>query len=115
MFFDALIGVDLEAAMAADGERDNMANHSLGSAGLCVPSGLGLVLAGPASDGPMEDGIAAHARKDFVAALGFRQPPADAGSAEAQDRIGLLCANGEGVTQDQAKAVDWFLSSRSHG
>ena len=60
MFFDALIGVDLEAAMAADGERDNMANHSLGSAGLCVPSGLGLVLAGPASDGPMEDGIAAH-------------------------------------------------------
>jgi TPR repeat protein len=92
-----------------------MADRPLGTAGFCVLSALLLVLTGPAFGDPMEDGTAAYQRKDFASAIGFWQPLADAGNAEAQDRIGSLYANGEGVTQDPAKAVDWFRKSADQG
>lgn len=87
-----------------------MVNRPLGTL-----SALLLMLASPAFAGPMDDGIAAHERHDFTSALASWQPLADAGNAEAQDRIGLLYANGEGVTQDQAKAAVWFRKAADQG
>jgi TPR repeat protein len=74
-----------------------------------------LAVAEPALAARFEDGVAAYQRNDFAAALKFWQPLADAGNAEAQDRIGLLYANGQGVTKDEAKAVEWYRKAADQG
>jgi TPR repeat protein len=40
---------------------------------------------------------------------------AEAGNPEAQDRIGLLYTNGEGVTQDQSIAAEWYRKAAEQG
>ena len=36
---------------------------------------------------------------------------ADAGDAAAQNRLGLISQNGEGVEQDYAEAIKWYLKA----
>jgi len=74
-----------------------------------------LAVAEPALATPLEDGVAAYERNDFATALKLWLPLADAGSAEAQDRVGLLYANGQGVTQDEAKAVELYRKAADQG
>jgi TPR repeat protein len=104
-----------QTVVAADSERDDMTDRPLGTAGFCVLFSILLVLTGPAFGDPVQDGIAAYERKDFVSAVGFWQPLAEAGNAEAQVKVGSLYATGEGVAQDLAKAVDWFHKSADQG
>jgi TPR repeat protein len=61
--------------------------------------------------GPVEDlavGAAAYERGDFAeAAIWFRKS-ANAGNATAQDSLGVMHVNGEGVPQDYVRAYAWF-------
>lgn len=72
-------------------------------------------LAGEASAGPLEDGVAATKRGDFETALKDWQPLAQAGDAQAQVNIGLLYEHGWGVAQDFAQAVKWFRLAAAQG
>jgi TPR repeat protein len=62
--------------------------------------------------GPGED---AYDRQDYQTALKVWQPLADQGIAGAQNNIGLLYENGEGVTRDYAEAMKWFLKAADQG
>ena len=64
--------------------------------------------AGPAVAGPLDDGVAAHDKGDYAAALRLWRPLADKGDADAQYNLGRMYANGRGVPQDYAAAVSWY-------
>ena len=69
---------------------------------------LALGLSGAANAGPFEDAVAAHGRGDYATALRLWRPLADQGKPSAQHNLGLMYANGQGVTQDDATAVKWY-------
>ena len=52
---------------------------------------------------------AAHNAGDYAAALGHWRPLAEKGHADAQAALGYMYWNGQGVTQDDATATDWYL------
>ena len=53
-------------------------------------------------------GMDAYQRGDYTTALGEWQPLAEQAQAVAQYQLGLLYANGQGVTRDDAKARQWY-------
>ncbi len=63
--------------------------------------------------GPLEDGNAAFAAKDYTAALKLWQPLADKGNAQAQFYVGDLYFYGQGVKQDNVQAYKWLLLAES--
>jgi len=74
-----------------------------------------LVVAVPAIAGPLEDGLAAAERRDYVEALKYWRPLAEQGDAELQFTIGLIYNYGQGVPQDYAEAVSWFRLTAEQG
>jgi TPR repeat protein len=56
----------------------------------------------------LNDGKAAYDRGDYATAYKEFKPLAEHGDAEAQWRLGLMYAYGQGVTQDNAKAIKWY-------
>ena len=52
---------------------------------------------------------AAHNAGDYAAALGHWRPLAEKSHADAQAALGYMYWNGQGVTQDDATATDWYL------
>ena len=40
---------------------------------------------------------------------------AETGDAAAQNRLGLIYQNGEGVPQDDAEAIKWYLKAAEQG
>ena len=64
--------------------------------------------AGPAVAGPFEDGVAAHDKGDYAAALRLWRPIAEQGDASAQYNLGQMYRNGQGVPQDYIQAHMWF-------
>ena len=65
----------------------------------------------PASAGPVEDLAAAaeaYNRGDFPEAARLFRKSADQGNVTAQDSLGVLYVNGEGVPQDYVQAYAWF-------
>jgi TPR repeat protein len=65
----------------------------------------------PVVAGPVEDlavGAEAYARGDFVEAAKWFRKSADQGNATAQDSLGVMHVNGEGVPQDYVRAYAWF-------
>jgi len=68
-----------------------------------------------ASAGNLEDGNAAIEKKDYVTALIKFKLSAAQGNAPAQYNLGLMYANGYGVTQDYVEAVRWFKLSAAQG
>lgn len=61
--------------------------------------------------GPVEDLAAAaeaYAKGDFAVAAKMFRKAADQGNATAQDSLGVMYVNGEGVPQDYAQAYAWF-------
>ena len=75
----------------------------------------GLLAAGVAGAGAMEDGQSAYAHRDFDAALKLLQPLAQSGDAQAQATLGLMYNTGEGVTQDFESAIRWWRLSAVQG
>jgi hypothetical protein len=49
--------------------------------------------------GEFEDGVAAYQRRDFATALGFFQPLADQGNADARTNLGVMYEKGQGIAR----------------
>jgi Sel1 repeat len=60
-------------------------------------------------------GMGKHHPPDYEEALKWFRRAADQGSAEAQDRIGLMYYSGKGVPQDYTEAARWFLLAANGG
>jgi uncharacterized protein len=74
-----------------------------------------VAMSGAAVAGPFEDGIAAYQRGDYATAYRLWRPLADQGNADAQDNLGKMYAEGQGVPQDYAEAVKWYRLAADQG
>jgi TPR repeat protein len=54
--------------------------------------------------GPMEDGMAAYNRGDYVPAIHLFRPLAQTGNARAQHLLGAMYRRGQGVAKNSARA-----------
>ena len=73
-----------------------------------------ICFAGPAW-GDYQAGMDAYQRGDYATALREWQPLAEQGQAVAQYQLGLLYANGQGLTKDDAKARQWYEKAAVQG
>jgi len=62
-----------------------------------------------------QKGLDAAQSGDFATALREWKPLAEQGYAAAQFNLGLIYANGQGVTQDYAEAVKWYRKAAEQG
>jgi uncharacterized protein len=62
-----------------------------------------------------DKGWAAYKSGDFATAMKEWKPLAEQGNADAQNNLGFMYRNGEGVTQDYAEAVKWFRKAAEQG
>ena len=76
---------------------------------------LALALIGVAAAGPLEDGQAAYQRGDYAEAMRLWRPLAEQGDAGAQNNLGVMYANGQGVPQDYAQALIWTRKAANQG
>ena len=60
-------------------------------------------------------GWAAYERGDYVTALKEWRPLAEQGDAATQHNLGLMYANGEGVPENDVKAVEWYSKAAKQG
>ncbi len=66
-------------------------------------------------DDPMENARNAYFEGDFLSALAIWRPLAEQGDARAQNNLGILFRNGEGLVQDFEQARAWLLRSAAQG
>ena len=69
----------------------------------------------PSGAGPLEDGMTAYAANDFVTALKLWRPLAEQGNASAQYEVGVLYAEGKGVSASDVIAAAWFQRAAEQG
>lgn len=60
-------------------------------------------------------GEAAYERGDYATALREWQPLAQRGNAEAQNALGVMYENGEGVAPSNARALAWYRKAAAQG
>ena len=65
--------------------------------------------------GPMEDGVAAYNRGDYVPAIHLFRPLAQAGNARAQSRLGAMYRRGQGVAKNLPRAFMWLSLASARG
>lgn len=56
----------------------------------------------------LQTGLAAYKKMDYASALKELKPLAEDGDAQAQTTLGLVYANSQGASKDDAQAVSWF-------
>lgn len=66
-------------------------------------------------DDAMENARTAYFEGDFMTALSTWRPKAEEGDARAQNNLGILYRNGEGLVQDFDQARAWLLRSAAQG
>jgi hypothetical protein len=71
--------------------------------------------AGSVIAGPFEDANAAYEKGDYATVLRLIRPLAEQGNPRAQNGLGLMYANGEGVPQDYAVAMSWYRKAAEQG
>jgi TPR repeat protein len=76
---------------------------------------LAVAVAGTAKAGPFEDGVAAYEAGDYATAYRLQQPLADQGFVKAQVNLGIMYAQGQGVTRDDGEAIRWFRKAADQG
>src|SRR3954470_13266351 len=64
---------------------------------------------------PMEDGQAAYDRGDYRTAQRLWQPLATEGNARAQNNLGVMYENGQGVAQNLNEALKWYRLAAEQG
>ena len=74
-----------------------------------------LAVVGTAEAGALKDGEAAYQRGDYATALRLFRSLADLGDAFAQDDLGVMYDNGQGVQQDFAEALKWYRLAANQG
>jgi TPR repeat protein len=86
---------------------------------ICVIGGLmvaAFLLNGTAAlAGPLEDGMAAYNRGDYVPAIRLFRPLAERGNPKAQSAIGQMYRKGKGVAKSSAHAFMWFSLAAKRG
>jgi TPR repeat protein len=70
---------------------------------------------GEGSPDPFQTGLNAYTRGDYATALREFRPLAEQGYPEAQSNLGLMYANGEGVTQNYQTATMWYTRAAAQG
>ena len=65
--------------------------------------------------GPMEDGVAAYNRGDYVPAIHLFRPLAQVGNARAQSRLGAMYRRGQGVAKNLPRAFMWLSLASARG
>jgi len=76
---------------------------------------LAMMLTGGAVAGPLEDAWAAYQRGDYATALELWRPRAEQGIALAQNNLGLMYYNGQGIPQDYGEAARWYRLAAEQG
>ena len=79
---------------------------------LCAALGLFYAISGYAG---MEEAKAAYAKGDYATALQEIRPLANKGNAAAQNLLGLIYADGQGIPQDYAQALAWYRKAAEQG
>jgi len=69
----------------------------------------------PVVAGDYEDGMAAGLARDYQKAFQLLEPAAEQGDARAQYMVGLMYKKGEGIPENDAKAVHWYTESAKQG
>jgi hypothetical protein len=69
----------------------------------------------PAGADPFSDGVAAFIAGNYESALQIARPLADRGDARAQDFLGEMYEDGDGVAQDYQDALKWYRLSAHQG
>ena len=76
---------------------------------------ISLLLCGQAWAGTLEDGVEAVDRGDYATALRLLRPLAENGNPDAQINLGNMYFDGNGVPQDNAESVKWYLLAADQG
>jgi uncharacterized protein len=76
---------------------------------------MSLALAGAAAADAFADGWAAYQHGDYATAAALLRPLADEGDAAAQNGLGFMYANGQGVPQNYAEAMKWYHKAADQG
>jgi hypothetical protein len=61
------------------------------------------------------DGFVRYTLRDYARAREILEPLANEGNADAQQLVGSMYANGEGVPQDDVRAAHWFSLAAEQG
>jgi len=67
------------------------------------------------SDPNHTSGVAAFEAKNFSLAMQFLSPLADAGDADAQHRVAIMCQNGLGVVRNEQRAFEMMKAAAEQG
>jgi TPR repeat protein len=70
---------------------------------------------GEESASQLLDGSVRYTLRDYARAREILEPLAHQGNADAQQLVGSMFANGEGVPQDKARAAHWFSRAAEQG
>ena len=65
--------------------------------------------------GPLEDGMAAYNRGDYMPAIRLFRPLAERGNPKAQNLLGTMYRRGQGVARNSVHAFLWFSRAAAHG
>ena len=65
--------------------------------------------------GALEDGHASYTRGDYATAVSLYRLASDQGNAKAQNNLGVMYNNGQGVVQDYKEAVKWWRLAAAQG
>jgi uncharacterized protein len=82
-----------------------------------VPAGIILALSVvvPVMAASLEDAVIAYRRADYATAFQVYHVLADQGLAVAQFNLGLMYANGQGVSKDESEAMKWYRLAADQG
>ena len=82
-----------------------------------VSAGLALALStgAPVNAASLEDAVAAYRSADYTTAFQVYRSLADQGLAVAQFNLGLMYANGQGVSKDETEAMKWYRLPADQG
>lgn len=73
------------------------------------------LIAGGGAQAGLQEGINAYEKGNYPVALKKLKPLAAKGNAVAQNALGFMYANGQGVPQDYKKAMEWYRKAAEQG
>lgn len=76
---------------------------------------LGLLTVSGIKAATLEEGKAAYLVKDYARAMNILLPFAEQGDAQAQLTVGIMYDYGQGVTEDNAIAMEWYKKAALQG
>ena len=74
-----------------------------------------MTLSSPVAAQDFDKGLAAYQDGDYATALKEWRPLAEAGNSAVQTNIGVMYANGQGVTKNSTKAAQWYKRAAEQG